>query len=74
MNIMKEKIRAKMEAHIKTILEKPIITDQEYMLIAGYLSKLEAEEQAEASRKSLEDSQARLRAMMGFIGGDKNGL
>lgn len=52
---MIEEIKAKMEAHINSILKKPIITDQEYMIIAGYLSKLECEAlQAEAREKEEE--------------------
>lgn len=61
---MKEKIRAKMEAHIKSILDKPIITNDEYMIICGYLNKLETEEQLAESKKSAAESSARLKAAM----------
>lgn len=61
---MKDRIRAKMEAHVESILGKPIINDQEYMLIAGYLSKLEFEEQAEESKRSAEENQERMKKMM----------
>ena len=71
---MKDRIRAKMEAHVESILGKPIINDQEYMLIAGYLSKLEFEEQAEESKRSAEENQERMKKMMSIFGGDKNGL
>ena len=66
---MKEKIRAKMEAHVKSIIEKPIITDNEYMLIAGYLSKIEFEEKQEESKKLAEESQDRLKDALSLIGG-----
>ena len=67
---MKEKIRAKMEAHVKSIIEKPIITDQEYMLIAGYLSKLEMEESQEESKKRLEEQQKQFQKKLAdVIGG-----
>lgn len=61
---MKDKIRAKMEAHIKSILDKPIITNDEYMIICGYLNKLETEEQLAESKKSAAESSARLKAAM----------
>ena len=61
---MKEKIRAKMETHIKSILDKPIITNDEYMIICGYLNKLETEEQLAESKKSAAESSARLKAAM----------
>ena len=48
--IMIEEIKAKMESHIKSILEKPIITDQEYSLIASYLCKLEYEASFEENK------------------------
>ena len=66
---MKEKILAKMEAHVKTIIDKPIITNEDYMLIAGYLAKIEFDEQQEASKKSLAESQERLKNAMSMIGG-----
>ncbi len=67
---MKDKIRAKMEAHIRTILEKPIITDQEYMLIAGYLSKLEMEDSQAESKKRLEEQQKKFQKKLAdVIGG-----
>ena len=67
---MKDKIRAKMEAHIRTILEKPIITDQDYMLIAGYLSKLEMEESQAESKKRLEEQQKQFQKKLAdVIGG-----
>ena len=61
---MKDKIRAKMETHIKSILDKPIITNDEYMIICGYLNKLETEEQLAESKKSAAESSARLKAAM----------
>lgn len=66
---MKDKILAKMEAHVKSILDKPIITDNEYVLISGYLSKLELDEQKEESKKSAAESQEKLKAAMSVLGG-----
>lgn len=54
---MIEEIRAKMEAHVKSILAKPIITDQEYSLIAAYLCKLEYEASFEESKAKDEQRQ-----------------
>ncbi len=72
---MKEKIRAKMEAHVKSIIEKPIITDQEYMLIAGYLSKLEFEATQAESKKQMEEQQKQFRdKLVDVLGGANYGL
>lgn len=67
---MIEEIKAKMEDHVKSILAKPIITDQEYMLIAGYLSKLECEAlQAETKAKDEERQQQFQERLKGILGG-----
>lgn len=66
---MKDKILAKMEAHVKSIIDKPIITDNEYVLIAGYLSKLEIDEQKEESKRSVAENQEKLKAAMSMLGG-----
>lgn len=72
---MKEEIRAKMEAHVKSILKKPIITDQEYMLIAGYLSKIECEEAQAESKKQAEESQKQFQKKIAdMLGGVNYGL
>ena len=62
---MLEKIRAKMEDHIWSILEKPIITNEEYMLISGFMAKLEMEQ-------NKEDSDKRFRALMDLTMGGLN--
>jgi hypothetical protein len=69
---MLEKIRSKMESHVLAILEKPIITNEEYMLISGYLSKLEMEEEKAKFEQSREDSDKRLRALMELTMGGVN--
>ena len=69
---MLEKIRAKMESHVLAILEKPIITNEEYMLIAGYLAKLEMEQEKAKLEQSREDSDKRLRALMELTMGGVN--
>ena len=69
---MLEKIRSKMESHVLTILEKPIITNEEYMLIAGYLAKLEMEQEKVKFEQSREDSDKRLRALMELTMGGVN--
>lgn len=61
---MIKKIRNKMEEHIFSILEKPIITNEEYMLIGGYLSKLEMDQEKVKMEQSREDSDKRLRTLM----------
>ncbi len=66
---MKNKIRSKMEEHIKSILSKPIINDQEYMLLAGYLSKLEFEEAEKDNAKKAEESQKQFREKIANIFG-----
>ena len=66
---MKDKILAKMESHVKSILDKPIITDNEYMLIAGYLNKIEYDEKQAETKKMNEESQERLKNAMSLIGG-----
>lgn len=66
---MKDKILAKMEAHVKSIIEKPIITNEDYMLIAGYLSKIQFEEQEEERKKNIAESQEKLKSAMSLIGG-----
>ena len=69
---MLEKIRSKMENHVLAILEKPIITNEEYMLIAGYLAKLEMEQEKAKLEQSREDSDKRLRALMELTMGGGN--
>lgn len=72
---MIEEIRAKMETHVKSILKKPIITDQEYMLIAGYLSKMECEEAQAESKKQAEESRKQFQEKFAdMIGGMSYGL
>ena len=62
---MLEKIRSKMESHVLAILEKPIITNEEYMLISGFMAKLEMEQ-------NKEDSDKRFRALMDLTMGGLN--
>lgn len=69
---MLEKIRSKMESHVLAILEKPIITNEEYMLISGYLAKLEMEQEKAKFEQSREDSDKRLRALMELTMGGGN--
>lgn len=66
---MKDRILAKMESHVKSILDKPIITDNEYMLIAGYLNKIEFDEKQEEQKKQNEESQDRIKNALSMIGG-----
>jgi len=72
---MQEKIRAKMEKHVESILEKPEITAEEYMLISAYLAKLEMEEERAKIARSSEKTEQRCRAMIDAIwGGAENGV
>lgn len=66
---MLKKIRAKMEDHIVAILEKPIITNEEYMILNGFLAKLEAERMQEKLEKEKGESDKRLKALMDFTMG-----
>lgn len=67
---MLKKIRAKMESHLISILEKPIITNEEYMLLNGYLTKLEMEKAQEEMEKNKGENDKRLRALMEYtLGG-----
>lgn len=69
---MKDKIRLKMESHVQTILDKPIITNEEYMLISAFLGKLELEEQQEENKRRSEESNKRLKAMTDMLGNTFN--
>lgn len=66
---MLKKIRSKMEDHIVAILEKPIITNEEYMILNGFLAKLEAERMQEKLEKERGESDKRLKALMDFTMG-----
>lgn len=66
---MLKKIRSKMEDHIVAILEKPIITNEEYMILSGFLAKLEAERMQEKLEKERGESDKRLKALMDFTMG-----
>lgn len=66
---MKEKILAKMEVHVKSILDKPIISNEEYALIAGYLAKIEMDEMQEKQKRQMDESQERLKSAMTLLGG-----
>ncbi len=70
---MIEKIRAKMEEHINAILEKPAITNEEYMIIAGFFAKLEAEKTQKELQEELDKNKGeqdkRFRSMMECIWG-----
>lgn len=65
---MKNKIRDKMESHVRSILDKPIISNEEFMLLSNYLSKLEFEEQQEENKRRSEESNKRLKAMTDMLG------
>lgn len=66
---MIDDIRAKMKDHIAAILEKPIITNEEYMILNGFLAKLEAEQMQEKLDKERGESDKRLKALMEFTMG-----
>ena len=66
---MLKKIRSKMEDHIVAILEKPIITNEEYMILNGFLAKLEAEQMQEKREKERGENDKRLKALMDFTMG-----
>lgn len=66
---MLKKIRSKMEDHVVAILEKPIITNEEYMILNGFLAKLEAERMQEKLEKERGESDKRLKALVDFTMG-----
>ena len=66
---MLKKIRSKMEDHIVAILEKPIITNEEYMILNGFLAKLEAERMQEKLDREKGESDKRFKALMDFTMG-----
>ena len=66
---MIKKIRSKMEDHIVAILEKPIITNEEYMLLNGFLAKMEAEQMQEKLEREKGENDKRFKALMDFTMG-----
>ena len=44
---MKDKIEAKIEAHVKSILKKDAIDFSDYQILVGELGRISAKEQAE---------------------------
>lgn len=71
---MLKKIRSKMEDHIVAILEKPIITNEEFMILNGYLAKLEMEIAQEKIERDRGESDKRIKAMMDFVWGGGNSV
>ena len=66
---MIEKINKKMAEHIEAILRKPIITNEEYMILCGYLSKLEAEKSKAEFEADSEARDERFRTLLGALWG-----
>ena len=53
--MMKEKILAKVDEHINRLLEKPELTNEEYMILKGRLQELKWAEEETARRIEWED-------------------
>lgn len=72
---MKELIKAKMDDHVRRILSKDTITNDDYMLLGNVLVGVEAEEQREKS-SGIDTSFMWLVVifLMTFIGGDHHGV
>lgn len=66
---MIEKVKNKMQQHVETILEKPIITNDEFMLLKMYLEKLEYIESQEKYKADSEERDKRFKALMGIVSG-----
>lgn len=71
---MKEKIVAKVDEHIKRLLEKPELTNEEYMILKGRLDEIrmaEREAKYELERKAeSERLRKSLLGMTSMIGGE----
>ena len=72
---MIEKIKAKMEAHAKSLLSKPIITNEEFMTLKFYLERLEFEESRKQIEADREEHDKKFQALLGaFAGGGLSGV
>lgn len=72
---MIEKIKKKMEAHANALLEKPILTQDEFMLLKIYLERLEFVAAKEKTEAESEERDKRFQALMSvFSGGGLNGV
>ena len=68
---MRKKVEEKMRQHVEMLLEKPIITNEEFMLLKMYLEKLEYTESQEKYKAENEERDKRFQALMGvFAGGE----
>ena len=61
---MKEKIEAKIEAHVKAILKKDYIDWSDYQVLVGELARLDVKEKAE---KWEADKENRMESMMKML-------
>lgn len=61
---MKEKIEAKIEAHVKSILKKDAIDFTDYQILVGELNRIASKEQAE---KWEADKEARNENMVNIL-------
>ena len=61
---MKEKIEAKIEAHVKSILKKDAIDFADYQILVGELSRIATKEQTE---KWEADKESRMESMLKML-------
>jgi len=72
---MIEKIEQKLDMHVKSILSKPIITNDEFMLIKAYLERLEFVEAQKKSAEERKEHDKKFNALMASLaGGGFNGM
>ena len=64
---MIEKIEAKIEAHVKSILKKDAIDYCDYQVLVGEISRLKSKEQAAKWEASQEERNAAMTQMMQTI-------
>lgn len=61
---MKDKIEAKIEAHVKSILKKDAIDFSDYQILVGELGRIAAKESAQKWEDEKEERNEQLAAMM----------
>ena len=72
---MIEKIKNKMEAHVNALLAKPIITNDEFMLLKVYLERLEFIASQEKLSAEREEHDKKFHALMSALtGGGLSGV
>lgn len=66
---MIKKVEEKMQKHVEMLLEKPIITNEEFMLLKVYLERLEAVESKEKWEEESKERDKKFQALMATFSG-----